>query len=133
MFRSDVKKRQKESLIARTLTPILHETFRDNPLLTRFSVSRVELSRDGGLCTVFIQSLASAAEVEIGMQEIKLFAPATRKALASVLQTKFVPELRFAYDEHIEKINRLNEVLERVSYSLKTIDQESSSDEETKN
>ncbi len=118
----NIKQKQRESLILREISPLLMELFKDYPELANFLVTKVELSKDGGLCSIFVYDCVTPNNQK-GFSSIKLFAPSTRKALAQVLQARYVPELRFIYDASINKILDLNQALCKISQELKDNDE----------
>ncbi len=123
--RSDIKKKQRESLIQKLLVPVLLETFRDEPELKFFSVSKIELSKDGGLCNIFLMTSFAPEKIEEAMFKVARYTIATRKALARVMQSRYVPEVRFQYDHSLEKMNQLNDILLRVGQELRNEDSNS--------
>lgn len=119
---SDVKKKRREANISRTLTPLLQSSFKEQPSLKNLFISRIELSKDGGLCTIFLAHFSTQDSEKPDLETLKLFAPSTRQALAQVMEGRYTPEIKFAYDIHLDKVRILNDVLEKVSLDLKKSD-----------
>lgn len=119
MFDSSIKKKRKEALITRMLTPLLQAEFRETAILRNFFVQKIELSKEEGLCNIFIFGSGSLEERSAAMRQIILLAPSTRRALAQILKSRYTPEIRFLFDDGHEKIDRLNDVLLKVHLELK--------------
>jgi ribosome-binding factor A len=116
---SCIKKRRREGLIARELALPLQRAFDEQAETRGFYISRVELSDGAGLCTIFLARLVENGDVGAAMRAIKLFAPSTRTALAKLLNGRYVPDILFVFDKHVDKVRELNTVLSRVSQELK--------------
>lgn len=102
-----IKRAQKESLLLREISNMYHSiTIEDNRLLGLF-VNRVELSTDKGWVTVFFYTLDGFEKFEEQLEILKLYKPSIRKGLASGIKGRYVPDLKFAYDEKFEKQQRL--------------------------
>ncbi len=117
-----VKRKRKEAMIARNLAPLLQNIFKEQESLKDLFISRIELSKDGGLCIIYLSSFSNSDKSKPDIDTLKLFAPSTRKALANIVEGRYTPEIKFEYDQHLEKVRVLNEVLERVSSDLKKQD-----------
>ena len=124
---TSVKRQQKESLYFKTISQLIAETCRDDAELTNFFVTRIELSPDGGVCTVFIYSPDGQERSNKIVGKLILYKPSLRKALASAIAGRRVPEIIFAYDARFEKRERLEALLDTIA--LESLSDTDSSDE----
>ena len=57
-----------------------------------------------------------------------MYKPSIRKALASRLSSRYIPDLRFVFDEKKEQEHRMVDILTQVGEELAEFDKESSDD-----
>jgi ribosome-binding factor A len=107
------KREQRQTLIFRQLAPLLQELFNDQAELELLSLSRIELSADGSICTLLFAA-TNAQTFEKHKRIIELYKPSIRKAVASILQSKKTPYLRFEYDKGLEHVRHINNLLEKI-------------------
>jgi ribosome-binding factor A len=74
----------------------------------------VQLSPDKGLCTIFFHALNGVVEYEALRPQLILYKPSLRKALSQTIHGRYTPELRFAYDTHLDKQQRMDDLIERL-------------------
>lgn len=111
---SSIKKSQKESLLRREISSLLQQASLDMPSIAGLDVSRVTLSDDKSVCSVFFYSPEGMATFERKLKDLTLFKPSLRKAIAQRVASRFVPEIIFKYDTQLEKqlaIERLLDTL----------------------
>lgn len=127
MARTDqqnVKREQKKSFYLRELSALLTKIAIDEPGLAQIFITRIELSNDGGICYIYCSSYQGAndQEKELVFNEARellvLYKPSMRKALASSMSARYVPNLRFRYDAKKEKELRINSLLDTVHKQL---------------
>jgi ribosome-binding factor A len=111
----NVKRAQKESLLFKEISQLFREAALDDPKLLSVSISRVALSPDKGICTVYFympggEELFNKELLPIVSQ----YKISLRKALAARVRSRYVPELIFTFDKNFEKRQRLEELLEQV-------------------
>lgn len=109
----DIKRAQKEKLLFRELSHLYLQLTLDDSRLRLVSLSRVELSPDKGLCTVYFYTPEKETYLE-ALEILKLYKPSIRKSIASSIKGRYTPDLRFEYDDRFEKQERLEELLEKV-------------------
>jgi ribosome-binding factor A len=110
----EIKKNQKESLLRKEIGVLLQETSLDYPELNGVSVSRVELSSDKGLARVFFFLPEGKDAFEQKLQTLKLFRKSLRKALATRIPGRYVPQIMFHYDDQLEKQIKIETLLDKV-------------------
>jgi ribosome-binding factor A len=99
--------------VQREVTDILHNHLRD-PRITGVTVTDVEVSPDLKHATVFVSTLEGGEIRARALAALAHAAPAVRRALAPRLQLREVPEVRFRFDESIERGARVEELLRRI-------------------
>ncbi len=100
---SAIKKSQKESLIRKELGQCLQQLAADRPGLRGLMLSRVHLSDDRHYATIYFYMPDGEQAFEKKLEELLLFKPSLRKALAQTLVGRYVPDLVFAYDNTMKK------------------------------
>jgi len=104
--------------IQRELSTILHRELRD-PQVGMITLTGVELSPDCAHATVYFTCLDSAhvADAEAGLRRATGF---LRSQLAKRIKLYAAPELRFAYDESVERGSHLSQLIDSVSGERKS-------------
>ncbi len=97
------------ALLRREVAVLVHEDVRSQ-LLPEVSVSDVEVSRDLAVAKVFITAL-DPEQARPALALLKEEAKRYRQALSKMLSTRTVPELRFHYDDSVDRGGRIDELL----------------------
>lgn len=127
---SNIKRSQKESLLLKELSKMLHELMLDDKELSGLFINRVELSKNKGACIVYFYDPQGPAIFEAKKRHLILYKPSLRKAIAMTLDGRYTPELVFAYDEQFEKQQRIENILEKVKKDFnKDIDTDANDEE----
>lgn len=95
--------------LRRLVGTMVHEVVRDNALPS-VSVSDVEASRELDVATVYVTALLA----EQGPPAVKLLngmAKDFRRELSRTMKIRRVPELRFKYDDSVDKGERIEQLL----------------------
>ncbi len=111
---SHIKRSQKESLLLKELSKMLHQMSLDDKRLEGLTINRVELSRDKGICMVFFYDAAGPAIFDEKLGLLLLYKPAMRKSLAATLDTRYVPNIKFLFDEKFEKKQRIETIISKI-------------------
>ncbi len=111
---SNVKRAQKESLFFREISQLFMQTTMDDKRLQGVFVNRVQLSPDKGLCTVYFYTAQGEDYFNELLHTLMLYKPSLRKALASTIKGRYVPDLVFKFDKQFEKQQRIEELIEQV-------------------
>lgn len=110
-----VRRAQKESLLFREISKLFLEAGLDDPKLQSITINRAVLSPDKSICTVYFYTPEGQAYFEKELLSIiTQYKVSLRRALASRVQSRYTPELVFAYDQQLEKQLRLEMLLEEV-------------------
>lgn len=111
-----IKKSQKESLIKRQVSLLLQQAALDYPQLHEFSVTRVVLSANKRFASIFLFSPNGHEAFKQQLPFLKLLAPSLRKALAEAITSKYVPEVKFWYDDVQEKQQAIERLLDQIKH-----------------
>jgi len=111
----NVRRAQKESQLFREISSLLLQASLDDPKLRSVTITRVALSPDKGLCTIYCYTSEGKDFFQKELLHILMqYKPSLRKALAAQVQLRYTPELGFAYDAQLEKQLRVEELIEKV-------------------
>lgn len=111
---ASIKKSQKESLLRKEISGLLQQASLDIPAVAGLDVSRVVLSDDKSVCSVFFYTPDGIEVFERKLKDLTLLKASLRKAIAQRIASRFVPEIVFKYDTQLEKqlaIERLLDTL----------------------
>jgi ribosome-binding factor A len=111
---STIKRSQKESLLLKELSKLIHELMLDDKELLGLFINRVELSKNKGACIVYFYDPQGPEIFEAKKHHLILYKPSLRKAIATTLNGRYTPELVFAYDTQFEKQQRIETILDKV-------------------
>ncbi len=95
--------------LRRLLGSMVHEAVRDHALPS-VSVSDVEVTRDFDFATVFVTALLPETSKE-AVKALNEMAKGFRRELSKVMRMRRVPELRFKYDDSVDRGARIDELL----------------------
>lgn len=90
------------SQIQREMAEILRTHIKD-PMLGMITVSDVELSRDLSVAKLYVSFLAGKLPVKEAVKRLMQDVPELRRELGKRIRIRVLPELRFAYDDSIER------------------------------
>jgi ribosome-binding factor A len=88
---------------------LVHAAVRDHAL-PQASVVDVETSRELDVATVWVTALQPELSAEV-VKALKSLAREFRHQLARTMRMRRVPELRFKYDESVDKGERIEQLL----------------------
>lgn len=108
---SDIKRSQKESLLLRTISQLFHQAARDDSKLTAASITRVQLSPNKSLCTVYFYMPEGKEAFKKLLPSLTLYKPSLRKALSQEIRGRYTCELVFRFDEQFEKVEKIEKLL----------------------
>lgn len=98
------------SQLQREIADLLRTEVKD-PQLGMATVSEVEVSRDLAVAKVYVTFLAPREPVSACVKLLMQHAPALRRELGRRLAIRVVPELRFVYDDSIERGMKMDALL----------------------
>jgi ribosome-binding factor A len=94
-----------------------------DPRLASVLVSRVEMTDDLQLARVFVRLEAGGDDERARRGAIKALEAASgrlRREVGQALGLRYVPDLRFRYDEAPDAVNRVEELLREIATDRKT-------------
>ena len=97
--------------LRRELGTLVHALVRDYAL-PQASVSDVEVTRDLDVATVWVTALQPERSAEV-VKALKEAAKDLRRELSHSMRMRRVPELRFKYDDSVDKGERIEELLRK--------------------
>lgn len=115
-----IKRSQKESLLLKELSKMLHQLSLDDKELEGLTINRAELSRDKSLCLVFFYDAAGPDTFKKKLSRLVLYKPTMRKSLAGILDSRYVPNIRFLFDVNFEKKQRIENIIDSVKKEFKS-------------
>jgi ribosome-binding factor A len=95
--------------LRRQLGTMVHEAVRDNALPS-MSVSDVEVTKDFDFATIYVTALLPDKAVE-GVKTLNEMAKEFRRELSRIMTVRRVPELRFKYDDSVDRGERIEALL----------------------
>ena len=111
---SEIKRAQKESALYRLIAELVRQAMLEQPSLHELSVTRVELSPGKTLCSVYFYTPKGKEQFDLALQDLKLFKPSMRKAIADTMQARYTVDLKFQYDAQFEKSQRIEQLLDKI-------------------
>ncbi len=111
---SSIKHAQKESVILHTIAQLFMQIMQDEPLLEGLTITRVVLSPAKNNCTIFFHTLGGLKEFEEKRKTLVLYKPSLRKALAKSIHGRYTPDLRFAYDQQLDKQRHIDDLIDKL-------------------
>ncbi len=117
--------------IQRIVSELLIEGLKDPRIDPMTSVSKVELSNDTSVATIYFSIYGSQKTKEDTLDALENAKGYIRSRLAKVLEIRQVPELRFKIDESVEYSIEIQKILNKLnSESKENVNEELDADEE---
>ncbi len=113
--------------IHRELTDIFR-LVKDPRVSSMLSVVRVELSKDGSSCKVYVSSLNGLEDAKQSVKGLKSAAGFIRRELFARLKMRKSPELRFLADDSIARGAEVARKLEGMTFSEEETDEQDQCD-----
>ena len=104
--------------LRRQLGSLVHEAVRENALPS-VSVSDVEVTRDFDFATVFVTALLADTSKE-AVKALNELAKDFRRELSKTMRMRRVPELRFKYDDSVDRGERIDALLRGAPHDPET-------------
>ena len=101
-------------MMRREIADILEHRLRDPRLGSMLSISDVEVTQDLTFARVYVSTLQAGDERERVLETLKAAAGFARHELRPRLGLREVPEVRFVFDESIERGARVDEILRKI-------------------
>ena len=126
------KREQKTSLFLREISSIIQTLVQDEPALLKVFITKVELAKNYSTCYVYFSTYTDKSDFDEALEILKLYRPSIRKALGQAVSGRYVPDLRFVYDEDKEKERNILNLLDKVAEQDAELEPESCDDDTEK-
>ena len=110
-----VKREKKKSFLLQEISNLIRQIAADDPRIKSIFVTKIELSKSGGICYVYFSSYDSNYDPKEYLEVLKLYKPSVRTAMSKILQSKYIPDIRFTHDEGKDKERRIHALLDEIS------------------
>ena len=101
-------------MMRREIADILENRLRDPRLGSMVSITDVEVTQDLSFARVYVSTLQAGAERARLLDALQSAAGFVRHELRPRLGLREVPEVRFVFDESIERGARVDEILRKI-------------------
>lgn len=101
------------SQLQRELAELLRSDYKD-PRLGMVTVSDVEVTRDLSVAKVFVSFLGAQQDATTSLAVLAEKGPALRHAVGAVMRMRSIPELRFLYDDSLERGFKMDALLDEL-------------------
>lgn len=106
-----IKTKQLESEIQQKMSEMIIEL--DNELASSASITEVILNNDNSIAKIYVSFLKQNDEESF--YELKKATPFLRRELAKTLKIKKVPFIEFVLDDMLNRINEMEEIINKVN------------------
>jgi len=103
--------------IHKEISRILMFNIKD-PRVSSVNITAVKVAKDIGSARIYFTVLDEKSELKDAERGLKSAAPYIRRELSQVMRLRFVPELRFQYDESISYGQKIDALLRQVKDDL---------------
>ena len=120
MFEQDSRRTRKVAdQIKNELGWIMQQKYRD-PQHGMVTITKVKLSRDLKYSTVYFSIFGQDIDIKESEKSLKKAIPFLRRELGQKVRMKFVPELRFFYDDSMEYSEHIARLFKKIDDSKNT-------------
>ena len=105
--------RRLDELLRQEIARLISEEVRD-PRVGFTTVMDARVSPDLRHARVYVSVLGDAAEKEAAVEALRRARGFLRGRLGSIVEMRYLPELEFELDRSLERVSRIEEILERV-------------------
>jgi len=99
-------------LLQKELAPIIQQELND-PRIKNITLTAVEVSRDLKSARIFVTALEGADVAKEAVATLNKAKPYLKKQLKGRLELRGIPDLRFIYDESVERGANLSALIDR--------------------
>jgi ribosome-binding factor A len=111
----NIKQAQRESFLLREIAQLFLQATQDDTRLSNVFVNRVKLTSDKSICYVYFYTVRGAEHFNEVLEILKLYKPSLRKAIAIKLNSRYTPQLVFAYDAQFETQQKIEALIDQVN------------------
>jgi ribosome-binding factor A len=103
------------SQIQKEMAELIRTHVRD-PELGMVTVSDVEVTRDLAVAKLYVSFLAARKPSKDCVKRLSEYVPELRRELGKLLRIRVLPEIRFVYDDSIERGLRMDALLDSLTH-----------------
>lgn len=104
--------RRVAGLLQKELAPMIQQELND-PRIRNITLTTVEVSRDLKSARIFVTALEGADVAKEAVAALNKAKPYLKKQLKGRLELRGIPDLRFIYDESVERGANLSALIDR--------------------
>lgn len=102
-----------QSQMIKELAEIMEGELKDRPPYM-ITFTRTEISRDLRYAKVYFSVLGGEGEISDCMSFLKRHSGVIKKMIGSRMRLKHMPEINYVYDDSVENVARIGEILNRL-------------------
>jgi len=106
------------SLILKTLNELLHFELND-PSLRGINLTSIDLSRDLSIAKIYFSSIQFDKDIHIQKDGLNRANSFLRRKLAASIKVRHVPELRFFYDDSVNRAIEITQMIEKANDKIR--------------
>ncbi|RAI16142.1 MAG: 30S ribosome-binding factor RbfA [Candidatus Melainabacteria bacterium] len=101
--------------LMKEIADILQRDIRDSKITGLVSIVDVEVSHDNSFAKVYYSILGNEEQKKQTKEAIQHHVPQIRYEVGKRIRLRLTPELRFIYDDSIERGSRVTEIIDKIS------------------
>lgn len=101
--------------LMKEIADILQKDIRDSRILGVVSIMDVEVSHDNSYAKVFYSIFGNEEQKKKTIEAIEQHVPKIRHEVGKRIRLRLTPELRFIYDDSIERGTKVTELINKIS------------------
>jgi ribosome-binding factor A len=114
---NSIKRAQKEKLLLKEVSVLFFDLAKEHPELHALTPTRAELSADKSMLHIYFYSAQGKDHYNQLLELLKLYRPSMRSILAQKSSSRYVPDIRFHFDEKYVKQERFEKIMEKIKTS----------------
>ncbi len=118
-----IRLKKLESLVKQRVAVLLSQELSD-PRAAFITVTRVKIDREIQVCDIYYTVLGDEKEKNLTAHMLEHAKGFVRRAVAKVLHTRKVPEIRFRYDDSVEGVLRLDKIIDEAAREARELEGE---------
>lgn len=112
--RTEIKRAQREAHLFREVSSRFMQIIADEPDLQDVWITRVALSADGGICSIYLFTREGQEAFSKKLGQLILYKPSLRASIAQSASGRYTPDIIFRYDATIEKQQAVHNLLDSI-------------------
>ena len=116
-----IRLKKLESLVKQRVAVLLSQELSD-PRAAFITVTRVKIDREIQVCKIFYTVLGDEKRKKLTAHLLEHAKGFIRSAVAKVLHTRKVPEIRFQYDDSVEGVLRLDKIIDEAAREARDLE-----------